>query len=94
MADLEKNVTSLNKWLTKSGKSNITEDELLLNLFNEVKHIWPMLGYPPLVTPFSQYVKNAALMNVIQMTKGKERWSMLDENTWGMMMQRQNTAFS
>ncbi|MDG1101369.1 MAG: oxaloacetate decarboxylase [Saprospiraceae bacterium] len=86
MADLEKNVTSLNKWLTKSGKSNITEDELLLNLFNEVKHIWPMLGYPPLVTPFSQYVKNAALMNVIQMTKGKERWSMLDENTWGMIL--------
>jgi len=86
MADLEKNVTSLNKWLTKSGKSNITEDELLLNLFNEVKHIWPMLGYPPLVTPFSQYVKNAALMNVIQMTKGKERWSMLDENTWAMIL--------
>ena len=23
-----------------------------------------MLGYPPLVTPFSQYVKNLALMNV------------------------------
>ena len=86
MADLEKNVTSLNKWLTKSGKPIITEDELLLNLFNEVKHIWPMLGYPPLVTPFSQYVKNAALMNVIQMTKGKERWSMLDENTWGMIL--------
>ena len=86
MADLEKNVTSLNKWLTKSGKSNITEDELLLNLFYEVKHILPMLGYPPLVTPFSQYVKNAALMNVIQMTKGKERWSMLDENTWGMIL--------
>jgi len=25
-------------------------------------------------------------MNVIQMTKGKERWSMLDENTWGMIL--------
>ena len=86
MADLEKNVASLNKWLTKRGKATTTEDELLLKLFNEVKHIWPMLGYPPLVTPFSQYVKNAALMNVIQMTKGKERWSMLDENTWGMIL--------
>lgn len=86
MADLEKNVASLNKWLTKRGQPNTTEDELLLKLFNEVKHIWPMLGYPPLVTPFSQYVKNAALMNVIQMTKGKERWSMLDENTWGMIL--------
>jgi len=31
-------------------------------------------------------VKNAALMNVMQMEKGKERWSMLDENTWGMLL--------
>jgi len=44
------------------------------------------MGYPPLVTPFSQYVKNAALMNLSQMIKGKERWSMLDENTWGMLV--------
>lgn len=88
MADLEKNVASLNKWLDKRGKPHVTEDELLLKLFNEVKHIWPMLGYPPLVTPFSQYVKNVALMNVTQMIKGKQRWSMIDENTWGMILGR------
>jgi pyruvate carboxylase subunit B len=86
MADLEKNLSSLNKWLTKREKSNITQDQLLLKLFKEVEYIWPKLGYPPLVTPFSQYVKNTALMNVIQMEKGRARWSMLDENTWGMIL--------
>jgi len=86
MADLEKNLSSLNKWLTKQDKPTITQDQLLLKLFNEVEYIWPKLGYPPLVTPFSQYVKNTALMNVIQMEKGRARWSMLDENTWGMIL--------
>ena len=28
-------------------------------------------------------------MNVIQMEKGKERWSMLDENTWNMILGQQ-----
>ncbi len=86
MADLEKNLASLNKWMTKRDKPTLTQDQLLIKLFDEVKYVWPKLGYPPLVTPFSQYVKNAALMNVLQMEKGKERWSMLDENTWGMII--------
>ncbi len=86
MADLENNLKSLNKWLTKNGKENLTQEELLIKLFNEVKYVWPKLGYPPLVTPFSQYVKNLSLMNVIQMVKGRERWSMIDENTWGMIL--------
>ena len=62
------------------------KEDLLLKLFDEVEFAWPQLGYPPLVTPFSQYVKNVALMNVIQEIKGKERWSMIDENTWGMLL--------
>lgn len=86
MADLEKNLSSLNKWLQKNGKSSLTQDELLIRLFEEVEYVWPKLGYPPLVTPFSQYVKNTALMNVIQMAKGRERWTMVDENTWGMIL--------
>lgn len=86
MADLEKNLSSLNKWMAKRNKPLITQDELLIKLFDEVQYVWPQLGYPPLVTPFSQYVKNVALMNVIQMYKGKERWSMIDENTWGMIL--------
>ncbi|MFT6868364.1 MAG: pyruvate carboxylase subunit B [Cyclobacteriaceae bacterium] len=86
MSDLENNLSSVNKWKEKNGKPAITQDELLIKLFNEVEAIWPMLGYPPLVTPFSQYVKNAALVNVMQMEKGKERWSLLDDNTWDMLL--------
>jgi len=86
MSDLENNLSSLNKWMAKNNKPAITQDELLIKLFDEVEHVWPMMGNPPLVTPFSQYVKNAALVNVMQMLKGKERWSLLDDNTWDMML--------
>jgi len=86
MADLEKNLKSINKWLTKNSKDNLTQDDLLIKLFKEVEHTWPKLGYPPLVTPFSQYVKNLSLMNVMQQIKGKKRFSMIDENTWGMIL--------
>ena len=86
MADLENNLASLNKWLNKNGKPEITQDELLISLFDEVHYIWPKMGYPPLVTPFSQYVKNVALMNVMQIRKGKERWTMIDDNTWDMLL--------
>lgn len=86
MADLENNLKSLNKWKEKNNQPTITQDELLIKLFDEVKYVWPMMGNPPLVTPYSQYVKNAALVNVMQMEKGKERWSLLDDNTWSMML--------
>jgi len=86
MADLENNLTSLNKWKEKNGESLLTQDDLLIKLFDEVQHIWPKMGYPPLVTPYSQYVKNAALVNVMQMEKGKERWSLLDDNNWDMIL--------
>ncbi|MEO9965408.1 MAG: biotin/lipoyl-containing protein [Reichenbachiella sp.] len=86
MADLENNLKSLNKWMEKNNKPQLSQDDLLIKLFDEVQHVWPMMGYPPLVTPYSQYVKNAALVNVMQMEKGKERWSLLDDNTWDMML--------
>lgn len=86
MADLENNLKSVNKWLSKNGKPDITQDELFIKLLDEVSYAWPKLGYPPLVTPFSQYVKNVSLMNAIQQIKGKPRWSMIDENTWGMIL--------
>lgn len=88
MADLENNLNGLNKWMKKRSKPTITQDELLIRLFDEVEYIWPKMGYPPLVTPFSQYVKNVALMNVMQMLKGKERWSLVDDNTWDMLLGR------
>ena len=86
MADLANNLKSLNKWLTKNNKPLLTQDGLLTLLFEEVKHVWPRLGYPPLVTPFSQYVKNVSMFNVMAQVKGKPRWTMIDENTWGMIL--------
>jgi len=86
MADLENNLKSVNKWLTKNGKPEMSQDDLMIKLFEEVEYAWPRLGSPPLVTPFSQYVKNVSLMNALQTIKGKERWSMIDENTWGMIL--------
>ncbi len=86
MTDLETNLSSLNSWKEKHGQAKLTQDQLLIKLFNEVSYVWPMMGYPCLVTPFSQYVKNMALMNVMQMEKGKERWSMIADDIWDMML--------
>ena len=72
MADLETNLESVNRYLSKNGKPTLSQDDLLIKLFDEVAYVWPKAGYPPLVTPFSQYVKNLALMNVTQMLKSKE----------------------
>jgi pyruvate carboxylase subunit B len=86
MTDLEENLASLNKWKAKHGQKELTIDEILIKLFDEVAYVWPKVGYPCLVTPFSQYVKNLALMNVLQMEKGKERWSMIADNIWDMIL--------
>ena len=86
MNDLEKSVKSVNKWLLKNSKDEISIDHLFSLLLDEVKLIWPILGYPPLVTPYSQYVKNVALGNIIQNIKGKEKWSLIDDNTWDMLL--------
>lgn len=88
MSDLETNLKSLNRWFAKNGKPEITQDDLLIKLFDEVAYVWPKIGYPPLVTPFSQYVKNLALMNVMQLERGRERWSMIADNTWDMIVGR------
>ncbi|MCQ2360705.1 MAG: oxaloacetate decarboxylase [Paludibacteraceae bacterium] len=86
MTDLETNLESINKYKAKNNLPAMSQDELLIKLFNEVAYIWPKMGYPCLVTPFSQYVKNMALMNVMQMEKGKERWSMIADDIWDMML--------
>ena len=86
MADLKGVHAVINAGLKAQGKAELSEDELLVQLFDEVKYIWPKLGNPPLVTPFSQYVKNVALMNVLSMSKGQGRWTMIDNNTWGMIL--------
>jgi pyruvate carboxylase subunit B len=86
MADLKGVHQGINTSLKNMDKPELTEDELLVKLFKEVEMIWPMMGYPPLVTPFSQYVKNVALMNIVQLTAGKERFGMIDNNTWDMIL--------
>ncbi len=86
MADLKGVHDGINYSLKTAGKDEISEDELLVKLFDEVAYVWPKLGYPPLVTPFSQYVKNVALLNIVQLSKGEERYSMMDENTWNMIL--------
>lgn len=86
MADLKGVHAAINMALREHHKNELTEDELLVNLFEETAFVWPKLGYPPLVTPFSQYVKNVALLNIVQLAKGEERYSMMDENTWSMIL--------
>lgn len=51
-----------------------------------MEYVWPRVGYPPLVTPFSQYVKNIALMNLLTIEQGKGRFVMMDDSMWGMIL--------
>lgn len=86
MADLKGVHAGINMILRGKNEPELTIDDLLVMLFDEVEYVWPKLGYPPLVTPFSQYVKNVALMNVMSQVKGEGRWTMIDNNTWGMIL--------
>jgi len=86
MADLKGVHSNINSYLKEKGKKELSTDELLVMLFDEVKYIWPKLGYPPLVTPFSQYVKNIALLNVMFLVKEQARWTMIDKNSWDMIL--------
>ena len=88
MADLKGVMSAINNTRQSKGERPYTEDELLVRLFNEVAYVWPRVGYPPLVTPFSQYVKNIALMNLLTLEKGQPRFTMMDENMWGMILGR------
>lgn len=86
MADLRGAQNGINMFLRNAGKKELSEDELLVAMFQEVQYVWPKVGNPPLVTPFSQYVKNIALMNIMQMAQGKPRFSQMDKNTWDMIL--------
>lgn len=86
MADLTGVMGAINNNRKAKGESELSEDELLVKLFNEVAYVWPRVGYPPLVTPFSQYVKNIALMNLLTESMGKPRYSMMDNSIWGMIL--------
>ena len=86
MADLKGFHGAINASLRAQGKKELTLDQLMVMLFQEVEYVWPKLGYPPLVTPFSQYVKNTALMNLMALLKGQPRWTTIDKDTWNMIL--------
>ena len=86
MADLGGMRTTINNLRKKKGEAELSMDDLLIKLFDEVAYVWPRVGYPPLVTPFSQYTKNIALMNLLTMEQGKGRFVMMDDNMWGMIL--------
>jgi pyruvate carboxylase subunit B len=88
MADLKPFLGAVNAAERAAGRPDMSLDTLMVKLFEEVQYVWPRLGYPPLVTPFSQYVKNTALMNLLNVIKGNPRWTTIDKDTWGMILGR------
>lgn len=86
MADLGGMMGVINGILRGKGEQELTVDDMLVKLFDEVAYVWPRVGYPPLVTPFSQYVKNIALMNLLTIAQGKGRFVMMDDAMWGMIL--------
>ena len=86
MADLGGIHSVINKSRAKKGELELSTDDMLVKLFQEVEYVWPRVGYPPLVTPFSQYVKNIALMNLLTIEQGKGRFVMMDDSMWGMIL--------
>ena len=86
MADLGGIRQTINNLRKKKGEEELSMDDMLVKLFNEVEYVWPRVGYPPLVTPFSQYTKNIALMNLLTIEQGKGRFVMMDDSMWGMIL--------
>jgi pyruvate carboxylase subunit B len=88
MSDLGGIRGTINNLRKKKGEPELSVDDLLIKLFNEVAYVWPRVGYPPLVTPFSQYTKNISLMNLLSMEQGKGRYVYMDDSMWGMILGR------
>ena len=86
MSDLGDIRVTINNLRKKKGEPELSVDDLLIKLFNEVAYVWPRVGYPPLVTPFSQYTKNISLMNLLSMEQGKGRYVYMDDSMWGMIL--------
>ncbi len=86
MSDLGGIQGVINNLRAKKGEPELTTDDMLVKLFDEVAYVWPRVGYPPLVTPFSQYVKNIALFNLLTLEQGKGRYVMMDDSVWGMIL--------
>ena len=46
MADLGGIQTMINKIRAQKGEAELTMDDMLVKLFNEVEYVWPRVGYP------------------------------------------------
>jgi pyruvate carboxylase subunit B len=86
MSDLRAMHSAINMALRQNNKPEVSLGNLVVQLFQEVEYVWPKLGYPPLVTPFSQYVKNISLMNIFSMAKGEPRFSNIDKDSMNMII--------
>lgn len=92
MASLEGDIADYNAAVNSSlklqGLPELSREQFLVRFADEVKYIWPLLGYPPMVTPYSQYVASAALSNLWAMFQGAPRWSSLNSDVWSMILGR------
>ncbi|GAB1359347.1 hypothetical protein MASR1M31_11300 [Porphyromonadaceae bacterium] len=68
-SDLSRTRKHQQKQQRKAGRHKLNQDQLYQTIRRGAYGL-PRVGYPPLVTPFSQYVKNLAMMNDAD---GKER---------------------
>ena len=73
---------------TLSVSSELTFEQFVDCFVDEVKRVWSSFGYPPMVTPYSQYVANSALTNLLSLAKGQPRWSGLGVDVWNMLLGR------
>lgn len=72
----------------KGASCELTFNQFVGSFAEEVGYVWPALGYPPMVTPFSQYVAGAALSNLLSLANGQPRWSGLSVGVWNMILGR------
>lgn len=59
--------------------AEIGQLDLLPAVLEEVSEVRAALGYPIMVTPYSQFVGSQAVMNVMAARSGQERWSRMPD---------------
>lgn len=59
--------------------NEIGQIALLPHVLDEVSRVRSELGYPIMVTPYSQFVGSQAVMNVLALRDGQDRWSRMPD---------------
>lgn len=80
--DLSTHVHQVPGGMVGTLKRQLTEIGMIDKLpavMEECQHVRADLGYPIMVTPFSQFVGSQALMNVLAMSSGQERYSRIPD---------------